>query len=666
MLIHGQKEAVPCKIKYTAGSIAARLERKPILSTVGLAFLIAIFTEIMGRHSVLSALGFIFVHPLRFLVNVLIVLLTLSVSFLFKKRRAMLSLISTVWIILGVINFVLLSFRTTPLGMIDFMLIGACLGVINVYFDTVELIFIGIIVLAVLTLIVLMFIKLKPVKPDYKRSAAFVLAVGLLMVVTYRAVSDEDVIQESFSNIAGAYEDFGFAYCFSTGTFDRGIDMPERYSEGRIDRILNRLEPDNSAVVTPNIIMVQLESFFDVKYLNGTEFAEDPIPNFTYLKDNYTSGFLTVPSVGAGTANTEFEVLSEMSLDFFGMGEYPYKTILKEEACESVCTMLKELGYSANAIHNNTGTFYGRNEVYAQLGFDTFASIEYMQNVEYNPIGWAKDMCLVDEIVKALDSNEGQNFVFTISVQGHGKYQRGAGEEDVEGINTEVFDDDDTEAAFEYYVSQISEMDEFIGKLVDTLNGRDEPTILVLYGDHLPNFDIGAEELRNGDIFETEYVTWDNMGLTEQDEDVSAYQLSAKIFGMLGINEGILTKLHQERKENESYLSDLENLEYDMLYGSFFCYGGKNPYKPTELQMGSVPVTVERAEYSNGVITVWGNNFTQWSEIIVDGKNLETQFVDSTTLRAKLDAAEPGQEIAVQQKTNALVVLSVSNSIEIE
>lgn len=445
MLIHGQKEAVPCKIKYTAGSIAARLERKPILSTVGLAFLIAIFTEIMGRHSVLSALGFIFVHPLRFLVNVLIVLLTLSVSFLFKKRRAMLSLISTVWIILGVINFVLLSFRTTPLGMIDFMLIGACLGVINVYFDTVELIFIGIIVLAVLTLIVLMFIKLKPVKPDYKRSAVFVLAVGLLMVVTYRAVSDEDVIQESFSNIAGAYEDFGFAYCFSTGTFDRGIDMPERYSEGRIDRILNRLEPDNSAGIMPNIIMVQLESFFDVKYLNGTEFAEDPIPNFTYLKDNYTSGFLTVPSVGAGTANTEFEVLSEMSLDFFGMGEYPYKTILKEEACESVCTMLKELGYSANAIHNNTGTFYGRNEVYAQLGFDTFASIEYMQNVEYNPIGWAKDMCLVDEIVKALDSDEGQNFVFTISVQGHGKYQRGAGEEDVEGINTEVFDDDDTD-----------------------------------------------------------------------------------------------------------------------------------------------------------------------------------------------------------------------------
>lgn len=44
-------------------------------------------------------------------------------------------------------------------------------------------------------------------------------------------------------------------------------------------------------------------------------------------------------------------------------------------------------------IHNTklpTAVLERRNEVFTQLGFDTFTSIVFMENVEYNPIGWAK------------------------------------------------------------------------------------------------------------------------------------------------------------------------------------------------------------------------------------------------------------------------------------
>ena len=51
--------------------------------------------------------------------------------------------------------------------------------------------------------------------------------------------------------------------------------------------------------------MVQLESFFDPELVNFLSFSQDPVPNFRYLMENYSSGYLTVPSVGAGTANTE-------------------------------------------------------------------------------------------------------------------------------------------------------------------------------------------------------------------------------------------------------------------------------------------------------------------------------------------------------------------------
>jgi hypothetical protein len=45
-----------------------------------------------------------------------------------------------------------------------------------------------------------------------------------------------------------------------------------------------------------------------------------------------------------------------------------------------------------------------------------------MSDAEYNPLGWARDKVLTTEIMKALFSTEGQDFVYAISVQAHGKY----------------------------------------------------------------------------------------------------------------------------------------------------------------------------------------------------------------------------------------------------
>ena len=87
-----------------------------------------------------------------------------------------------------------------------------------------------------------------------------------------------------------------------------------------------------------------------------------------------------------------------MRIRSFGPGEYPYKTIMKDRTCESVNYVLKDLGYTSHAIHNHRGAFYGRNIVFSNLGFDTFTSLEYMNNVELTPKNWAKDHILIGEI----------------------------------------------------------------------------------------------------------------------------------------------------------------------------------------------------------------------------------------------------------------------------
>ena len=182
-------------------------------------------------------------------------------------------------------------------------------------------------------------------------------------------------------------------------------------------------------------------------------------------------------------------------MDYFGSGEYPYTTIMRETTSESAAYDLKDYGYATHAIHDHTGKFYGRYLVYPDLGFDSFTSVEYMQNIERNPLKWADDSCLTGEIKKAMDSTPQQDFVFAVSVQGHGKYPVDKPIDDTQTITVNGFNEDES-VGFEYYVNQIHRMDEFLGELTDELSKSDEPTVLIAYGDHLPKFNIRLQILR--------------------------------------------------------------------------------------------------------------------------------------------------------------------------
>lgn len=214
-------------------------------------------------------------------------------------------------------------------------------------------------------------------------------------------------ISDNFANLATAYNNYGFVYCFSNSVVDVGIGQPSDYSEDKMLEIKDDLDSVGTTDSTlgkdkPNVIFVQLESFMDPSYVKYLTFNENPIPNFTKLKKECTSGFLTMPAIGAGTANSEFEVLSGFNVAYFGAGEYPYKTILGKQTIETMATQLKLDGYSTHAMHNHDGTFYDRYKVYKNMGFDTFTPMEYMYNLHLTQKNWEKDDVLTGEIMKTL------------------------------------------------------------------------------------------------------------------------------------------------------------------------------------------------------------------------------------------------------------------------
>ena len=53
-------------------------------------------------------------------------------------------------------------------------------------------------------------------------------------------------------------------------------------------------------------------------------------------------------------------------MQYFGTGEYPYKTTLKEiDSCESIASDLGSLGYGTHVVHNNGGNFYSRANAFS-------------------------------------------------------------------------------------------------------------------------------------------------------------------------------------------------------------------------------------------------------------------------------------------------------------
>ena len=650
------------------------LERRPMLFLIGFSFILYSIVEMLSRRSPLAAIEYLVSNPTIFFYNWLIVLVTISVSLLFRKREFICSLVALAWLALGITNCILLGYRTTPLNAMDFRTFNDVMGIVTVYFSKIQIVGIAAFAILVVAVIIFTFVKSQVVPREKVKLPRCIVSICALSLGLFAATSicvSNGSLATTFHNIQDAYKEYGFAYCFACSIVDRGMSKPEGYSEKSINAILDEINASggdlNAEVVssnvatekTPNIVMLQMESMFDVKYLKNVTFSEDPLPVFTDFKKKYTSGLLTTPSFGAGTANTEFEVNTAMALDYFGPGEYPYTTVMREHAAESFGYNLKDYGYTTHAIHDHTGRFYGRNWVYPNLGYDTFTSVEYMNGIERNPLNWVDDSILTGEIMKSMVSTDNQDFVFAVSVQGHGKYPSQIIDPD-QKITVKGFNEQES-IGFEYYVNQVKLMDDFLGEFTEALSKYDEPTVVVIYGDHLPKFSIEPSDLENNNIYQTEYVIWDNFGLKKNDKDLTTYQLYPYIMEQLDMHHGIMSQFQQYRQNSDTYYSDMEALQYDLLYGKRYAYGGKNPFEPTNMQMGIDPITISDISVVGNNIYVKGNNFTEASKIFINDAQISTSFLSPERISCSNgNNIKDGDKIEVVQMSSRKTHLSTT------
>ena len=627
--------------------------------------------EWICRRSFTKTWTYMTERPLVFAYNALIIFTSFLIVYLFRKRVFWRAALTVWWLLLALIDCVVLMNRVTPFTGPDIKNMTDGFSLLKKYMPEVAIkgIYVGLGILGFMLLIVLIRSPWFHGKRLWRVNIPLVLAgVAAFWGVTRLAI-EKRVLSQYFGNIAFAYEDYGYPYCLATTVFNTGINQPNDYSEEQMMRISDSEKdlPKTNLQKRPNIIFLQLESFMDPLEVTYLECSEDPIPNFRRLMGEYSSGYFKVPSVGAGTANTEFESITGMSLHYFGPGEYPYKSILQKSTCESIPYVLKDLGYVTHAVHNNEANFYSRRTVFPRLGFDTFTSAEYMPGEEdKNPLGWIKDEILTDEIIKCLDSSEGPDYIYTISVQGHGDYpSEPILEEPV--IQVSGAPNDMMNCKWEYFVNQMYEMDIFVQELVERLEEYPEDVILVMYGDHLPTMDLTVEDMKNRYLFQTEYVIYNNFGMKKQDENLAAYQMGPEILDRIGIHEGNVIRYHQARKNTKNYQVDLEMLQYDLLYGKKYLYGGESPYRRVSMKMGLFDVTLDRivpGPDTEHVYYLHGKNYTPSSQVKLNGDWYDTVYVNPSTLIISGTELDDFDRLSVVQRSNSSTRKALSKSYD--
>lgn len=638
-------------LKEKRYSVSKRENRELIFNLV-FSFLMFIVIESICRYSVMSAIYFIEDFPVEAVVNYVLIFLIFSISMFFRRKVFFKVMVSSILILLSVVSSILMKLRGMPLFPYDLLSFREAIKISGVFLN-IRFEFIVAAILIVFLIFSIFIFKKEGKRERFigKRNLIVFLVVLTTYIVAVPQLSNAKIITAMAWNPGGSFERNGFVYSFARESVLAFRRKPKGYKEKTIKDIRAKLDKDvkkdKRNIYTgnnrPNVIIVQLEAFMDPTRIKGVKFSEDPIPNMRKLMNNYTSGLMRVPVTGGGTARTEYEVLSGSNFDYLNQGEIPYQTFLSEKPSISIATDLNKYGYRSVAVHNFYQRFYNRNKGLENLGFNKFIPLDIMTNIEYNPTYWPKDKILTKYIEEQIDSNkipeDGKKnkpaFVFTISTQGHSKYPMTKLDikYPIKLKDSKLAPTDESQIL--YYANQMKEVDDFVGNLVKDVNKSNKPTVLVLYGDHLPALDIIRRGNSGVDKFESLFVIANNFGKKKEKipKNFQAYQLSTLVLQTAGLPYGPMNLIHAYMKNDKDYQKYIKLVQYDILFGKkYFLKNNEMPVK-TKMEVANKDLKLKKIEQREGEFYIIGEGFNRNTEVYINGKKVESDYYNDKTLR---------------------------------
>lgn len=438
-------------------------------------------------------------NPLIFLMNFLpLVALMLIFLALTGSLRASFLCVNIPLTVFLLINEFKILFRDEPFKPTDIALLSETSDMLESYVLEVNA-KIVLMVIAMIAMCVFTVIKIRNKKlPVLHRGISLICALAIILGSWFFVYSDHNIYADT--RIAGneyheseVFANKGFVFSFISAFSGVVYQKPEGYSKEAALEILEDYPVDNSKKF-PNVIGIMSESFFDMQKAENLEFlpGRNPYEKFNELKNEALYGELFVPGFAGGTASSEFEFVAGSNLTLIDPSmPTVYKTHINKPAY-SLPYAFSELGYKTTATHPWHPWFYNRQNVYRHMRFDNFYSIEDIRHALETKNYYTTDnlggKMIIEDYKKHMNEDpERGYFHFHVSVQNHGPYSK-APVDNPRLVRPEELSDEEYNT-LENYADNINDAVEMLVAVKEYADSLPVPTIIVFFGDHLPQWD---------------------------------------------------------------------------------------------------------------------------------------------------------------------------------
>lgn len=321
-------------------------------------------------------------------------------------------------------------------------------------------------------------------------------ALSMLFVYPAKSIYNSYTVPDSY-NIPSVFNTLGFNYCFLYNTNLYPVEKPEDYNKKTVEGWMEEYtQPVTTPETAPNIIMVMGEAFSDIANADVFDWPTEQ-DNPIYLYNQLTqskqalSGHIAVSNIAAGTANTEFDILTGLPTTMIGEGATSSFRVV-HGALPTVASVLRDQGYHNRFMHPGNSWFYNRSSVYKYFGIEqqTFKSV-------FDPTdevgGFVKDSAFLRQLKTEIEAGQSPQFIYSVTIQNHQSYKYHKYPDATPAVPTDVPLSDEAMEQLSVYLRGSRDTATMVSELVQYLDGLSRPTLLVFFGDHLPN--LGSDYL---------------------------------------------------------------------------------------------------------------------------------------------------------------------------
>ena len=442
---------------------------------------------------------------------------------IFGNTRFSLPLVSLFFYSLSVAETFVMEFRQNPIMLWDIFSLPTALSVAqNYHFSfSMEMKTAGMVLLNINYLFLFFPLRARGLK---QRLAAGIGSFGLLAAyvsVFFRQIVPAWALVINMWAMQESYDTYGYILATAVSAQYLVKKPPRGYSHAHLQELAEKIEngtyfagesiSENKGIRPVNLICIMNESLADLRVAGEFTTNKDYFPFLHGLTENTVKGSLCVPVFGAMTSNTEFEFLTGDSMALFPVNTTAYQFYVRPDT-KSLVSTLKAQGYRAVAMHPYPPENWNRDKCYASMGFDAFLSWDDFLGSEVLRY-YVSDRGNYQKIIEEVEKKESPSdklFIFNVTMQNHGGY-----DEVNENFPHEIYLTGENRGKFpktDQYLSLMLESDRAFQELTEYFSRVDEPTMLVMFGDHQPGIE---EEFYNhiagrpsGEIPDEEHLIW--------------------------------------------------------------------------------------------------------------------------------------------------------------